>query len=498
MNAPTLAATIEREVSTAPVGDTGQADRLATVVMPTAAAVAVRLGLPVVPGSRSPASLEGPTSFASLSAAVEPVEDAPRIDIVLQDDRAGDVLVDGTLVASGIDLVEAYTVIVALVLDTAGQAGRPAQVSVTSGDSIRRTLVAPDGSIRRLEASARCDSGRPTTVASDAEVSAEAATPASPPEAAPGRWPGFQFGEPTPPQTDAPLPAVQPQIVAQPDHLLVEPPLPAEPIQQLTPGSPWPGSQRQEPVTLRRDAPVSAVPSPIVALAQSAPGAAAPPQATLAALAPVPLDPPAGPTLPAVPTARPAPTAPSDGATGTDPVPPTGPAYPHVGVRPGDDPQARSFPPAPLVVVGAHGGAGESSLAALVPGWCAAGHAWPAPCGVRQPVVLVARTSLVGLTAARAALTQWSSGQVPHVEIVGLVLIADAPGRLPRSLRDLVGAVSQGGPPVWRVPWVKAWRTSRPQLSEAPKQVKQLVRRLDALTTRPVLSSPVLSSQGNG
>ena len=141
--------------------------------------------------------------------------------------------------------------------------------------------------------------------------------------------------------------------------------------------------------------------------------------------------------------------------------------------------------PTPLVaelwVVGAHGGAGESSLAGLVDAWLPAEHAWPdAP----RPAacVLTARTSATGLLAAQAALRQWAAGDTP-VELAGLVLLADAPGRLPAPLRDLAALVAGGAPRCWSIPWIEQWRLGEPHVT---REVARLIRDLIAVidTTR--------------
>ncbi len=103
---------------------------------------------------------------------------------------------------------------------------------------------------------------------------------------------------------------------------------------------------------------------------------------------------------------------------------------------------------AALVWVGAHGGAGTDALAALLPGSLALSGAWPEPdLDPAVPVVLVARTSAGALQAAARATTQWAAGGVPQVDLLGLVLVADRPGRLPGScgLQELVAG---GAPPV--------------------------------------------------
>ena len=139
--------------------------------------------------------------------------------------------------------------------------------------------------------------------------------------------------------------------------------------------------------------------------------------------------------------------------------------------------------PAALWWVGAHGGSGESTLAALMPGTQAAGHAWPrTPSQTPARTVLVARGDARGLRAAQDAMRQWAAGLVPSVEVLGLVVMADAPGRVPRSLRDLLQVVSGGVPRTWTVPWVEAWRVGEPPaLSSSPREVQRLVDELTAI-----------------
>ena len=139
---------------------------------------------------------------------------------------------------------------------------------------------------------------------------------------------------------------------------------------------------------------------------------------------------------------------------------------------------------APLWWLGAHGGAGEWTLAQLVPQWRPADHAWPLVVNSPAPArtVIVARSSVRGLRAAQIAATQWASGIVPHVTVLGLVVIADAPRRLPRSIRDLIKVVGGGVPRVWHLPWVESWRLGEDvSLETAPREVRKLVEDLSAL-----------------
>ncbi|MFZ0088399.1 MAG: DUF6668 family protein [Solirubrobacteraceae bacterium] len=130
-------------------------------------------------------------------------------------------------------------------------------------------------------------------------------------------------------------------------------------------------------------------------------------------------------------------------------------------------------------VLGVHGGAGETTLAALLPGAGAADHAWPLSPDPRRParVLLVARTSHAGLLAAQHALRDWASGAVA-AELLGLVLMADAPGRLPRQLRPLADLVASATPRIWELPWQAHWRLGQPTRQRASRELHQLVHQL--------------------
>lgn len=164
----------------------------------------------------------------------------------------------------------------------------------------------------------------------------------------------------------------------------------------------------------------------------------------------------------------------------------TGPVAPQKSVPAPSSTDQISFAdrtPARLWLMGVHGGAGETTLAGLVPGWRAAGHEWPNVKGQEAPVVLVARTHASGLRAAQAAAIQWASGHAPGVELLGLALVHDAPGKLPKELRELIQVISGGVPRTWSVPWVEAWRLGADPTTEgAPKDVRRFVTELDSLT----------------
>ena len=176
------------------------------------------------------------------------------------------------------------------------------------------------------------------------------------------------------------------------------------------------------------------------------------------------------------------------------PPPVTGAAAPQASVTapgPGQGalPLRMVRPTASLWVVGAHGGAGETSIAALHPTWEATGHTWPTPSELtaRCPSILVARTHAAGLHAAQKTLTQWASGVVGrNTPLLGLVLVADAPGRIPKPLRELAAHVSGGAPRTWHVSWMEAWRMGEDPAESAPlKALRHLVADLTTLTGSP-------------
>lgn len=128
--------------------------------------------------------------------------------------------------------------------------------------------------------------------------------------------------------------------------------------------------------------------------------------------------------------------------------------------------------------LGVHGGAGESSLELLDGGARAADHHWPLdPAG--STVVLVARSNVPGLRSAQLAATEWASGTLPGVRVAGLLVMADAPGRLPREIRDFARIVGGGVPHLWHLPWLGSWRLGHPI---APNQLPKDARTvLDAV-----------------
>lgn len=177
------------------------------------------------------------------------------------------------------------------------------------------------------------------------------------------------------------------------------------------------------------------------------------------------------------------------------PAPPTyvsiGPQTPQTGVPFGFTGGLPLWSPDPMTParwwwVGCHGGAGESTLSlAVEEGRDAGGRGWPVSAsGLQNNVVLVTRTHAGGLQAAQTAARQWATGRLDGVNLLGLVAIADAPGKLPKSLQEWLKLVSGGVPRVWRVPWNESWRLGEwPDPQNSPRDVRKLASELMGLTT---------------
>jgi len=116
--------------------------------------------------------------------------------------------------------------------------------------------------------------------------------------------------------------------------------------------------------------------------------------------------------------------------------------------------------------VGVHGGAGVTTLTRAFPTVSGdARRALPAgPQFGQSPfVVAVARTHLEGLQRAQDFARQYAAGIVPPgLQLVGLVTVADAPGRLPPPVRKFHKLVAGAFQRVWEIPWIPEWRLASP------------------------------------
>ncbi|MFF0158668.1 DUF6668 family protein [Streptomyces sp. NPDC005263] len=123
--------------------------------------------------------------------------------------------------------------------------------------------------------------------------------------------------------------------------------------------------------------------------------------------------------------------------------------------------------------VGAHGGAGTSTLATVYGGHDC-GRDWPGPAAPRS-VLLVARTHAAGLRSALHTLEVFRHGGAPPgLDLAAVVLVADAPGRLPRPLAQRIKVI-ESAIDVYRVPWMPAWRLDD-LTGPAPREPAALAR----------------------
>jgi hypothetical protein len=116
-------------------------------------------------------------------------------------------------------------------------------------------------------------------------------------------------------------------------------------------------------------------------------------------------------------------------------------------------PTTGAHPPL-FAVLGAHGGAGTSTLARWWAPAADTGLAWPASPATTQQVIVAARLCMPGLTAAADRLREWHAGLAPDgVQVIGLVLTAARPGRVPvvvRRYRSVVAELVERG---YQIAW---------------------------------------------
>ncbi|MEU6190821.1 hypothetical protein [Nocardia sp. NPDC047038] len=107
-----------------------------------------------------------------------------------------------------------------------------------------------------------------------------------------------------------------------------------------------------------------------------------------------------------------------------------------------------------FAVLGAHGGAGASTLARWWAPAADTGAAWPACPHTTQRVLVAARLCTPGLTAAADRLREWHAGLAPTgVEVIGLVLTPIRPGKVPAVVRRYRALVTDLVTDVYDIGW---------------------------------------------
>ncbi|MET4050492.1 MULTISPECIES: DUF6668 family protein [unclassified Rhodococcus (in: high G+C Gram-positive bacteria)] len=162
------------------------------------------------------------------------------------------------------------------------------------------------------------------------------------------------------------------------------------------------------------------------------------------------------------------------------------------------DPVAEHGRPPVVWLLAAHGRSGAGTLAQI---WAPAGDArrgWPAA-DRHRGVVVVSRTDRDGLDAAHDVLLQAAGGLTGGCTLLGLVLVPDAPGPLPKTLRRRADVVASAAPAVWRVPYIPDLRThAQSELAVwSPKEPDPLpLTRMRALAPSTTAPHPELAAIG--
>jgi len=135
--------------------------------------------------------------------------------------------------------------------------------------------------------------------------------------------------------------------------------------------------------------------------------------------------------------------------------------------------------------VGAHGGAGVTTLSQAVPGGVDLGRKLPLEEGLSDlPAVVVCRSNARGLEAARDIAAMGAA----TTTLLGLVVVADMPERKrPKLLADSLYLTRGAFAATWEMPWVPAWRLGEaPSPASNPREVRDLLRSLWTAVNLPL------------
>lgn len=118
-------------------------------------------------------------------------------------------------------------------------------------------------------------------------------------------------------------------------------------------------------------------------------------------------------------------------------------------------PTTGEFPPL-FALLGAHGGAGTTTLATMWAPAADTGQRWPTSPLTTRRVLIVAREHMSGIAAAADVLRATADGSAPlGVTVCGLITVAAHPGRPSKDVLRYAGTVSELAPHSYRIPWVK-------------------------------------------
>lgn len=143
-------------------------------------------------------------------------------------------------------------------------------------------------------------------------------------------------------------------------------------------------------------------------------------------------------------------------------------------------------------VVALHGGAGASTVAALLADAVDCGTGLSKLRSRQLPVVLVTRTHGAGVYAASRAGRQWAAGGLEPLTLLGLVLVDDAPD-LGSELERAVQSAQRIFPRSWRLGWCEPWRLDPalpdPDHKSCPRRARQ-VRKSVLLAAKEIRDRP--------
>lgn len=141
-----------------------------------------------------------------------------------------------------------------------------------------------------------------------------------------------------------------------------------------------------------------------------------------------------------------------------------------------------------IAVMGLHGGAGATTLTALLgDGASDIGRAWPISNNAWTgkawpiPVIAVARNDHSGLRAAENFVRSWATEQLTGSRLSALVLI-DAGPRISdarkKSTKRLLRMVPRG----IHLPWMDSWLDAPPDPARLPVRIKRIIKLLNTPT----------------
>ena len=115
----------------------------------------------------------------------------------------------------------------------------------------------------------------------------------------------------------------------------------------------------------------------------------------------------------------------------------------------------RGWPPMAWLV-GAHGGAGVTTLAHTLAPFGDAGMTWPVQ-DEHPWCVVVARATREGVEAAHNAVLQSQAAKTGPCRVIGVMLVEAAPDFLPETVEQKITVLKKVVPNIWNVPFIDEW-----------------------------------------